>query len=585
MFYARNEHIEHIEDLVISDGYFGTKMAIALMRDLNDLNRNRFDISIKWDGAPAIFAGNDPQDMKFFIATKSIFNERPVVYKSLDAITRSAVSPGLKEKLLITFKNLSLYPLTDIVQGDLLYANDLDVETIDGVSHYTFRPNTIVYAVPCDSAMGASIRNSQIGIAWHTAYKGHSISKLRLNYDYNLSELRNSDSVFAEFPKANVPNEIAPDVKYKVDNILNKVHELLEALGYRVNNFASAQAKLASSYYSATCKAYINNMITHDLENDTSASGYTKWYDDKLKLKISTVKNNTLWKTMRSTLLASTTSETIANIMRIRSYIRAAKLLIIKELDIAMHSEQLKTYKRTSTGLASTPHEGYVIRDLKSNSVAKLIDRSEFARLNFNSIKTWSAASDKKIIITYGRFNPPTAGHKKVIDEAIIIAKKYKCEFRVYVSHTHEPKKNPLPLNVKLEYVKTMFNDPVINCIACSKECPTIVDIANAIYNEGYRYLILIVGDDRIDAMKDLIDRYNGVENAKGYYKFRYITYINAGLRDKAATGIEGISGTRARAYALSCNFEEFKRCMPTDFKFKEDLYRDIVKYSKLARK
>ena len=149
---SKNTHMTHIEDLILDGGVKGARQAILALRSLRDmLNGNAkapMDVTVKWDGAPALFAGEDPTDGQFFVAKKGIFAKNPKVYKNhadIDADT----SGDLNKKLKLAFDNLKGLGIKDVIQGDFMFdQSDLKSENINGTKHITFHPNTILYAVP-----------------------------------------------------------------------------------------------------------------------------------------------------------------------------------------------------------------------------------------------------------------------------------------------------------------------------------------------------------------------------------------------------------------------------------------------------
>jgi hypothetical protein len=151
----KNTHMTHIEDQVIYGGVKGARDAILALRSLRDMlagsAKGSTDVTVKWDGAPAVFAGIDPADGQFFVAKKGIFNKNPKVYKSHEDI-EADTSGDLQTKLKIAYDELSKLGIRGVVQGDIMFtASDLKTETIDGQKYITFHPNTIMYALPVDS--------------------------------------------------------------------------------------------------------------------------------------------------------------------------------------------------------------------------------------------------------------------------------------------------------------------------------------------------------------------------------------------------------------------------------------------------
>lgn len=183
---SKNTHMEHLEDNILNNGVDGTRDSINFLRSLRDMlagtAKSKVNVTVKWDGAPAVFAGIDPSDGKFFVAKKGIFNKNPKVYKTA-ADVDADTSGDLNTKLKLALAELPKLGIKGVVQGDFLYAKeDLKVVDIEGEPHITFHPNTIVYAVPKNSALGKEILGSKIGVVWHTTYRGDSFESMSASF-------------------------------------------------------------------------------------------------------------------------------------------------------------------------------------------------------------------------------------------------------------------------------------------------------------------------------------------------------------------------------------------------------------------
>ena len=153
---AKNLHLEHIEDEILNFGISGGRSAINFLRSLRDMlvgsATSAVDVTVKWDGAPAIFCGVDPSDDRFFVGTKGVFSKTPKVVKDFKDIKELGYGGQLAEKLRIALLELSDLGIEGVIQGDMMYTrSDIEETTIDGQDYITFQPNTIVYAVPSDS--------------------------------------------------------------------------------------------------------------------------------------------------------------------------------------------------------------------------------------------------------------------------------------------------------------------------------------------------------------------------------------------------------------------------------------------------
>jgi len=194
---AKNVHMEHLEDTILNGGVDGTREVINYLRALRDMlagkSSAKVNVSVKWDGAPAIFAGIDPSDKKFFVAKKGIFNKNPKIYKTNKEIDDD--NKGKRElatKLKEALKYLPALGIKGVVQGDFLYSKaDVKTTTIDGESYITFHPNTIVYAIPSKSKLARQILQSDIGVVWHTTYRGNSFESMSASFgEESASKLR-----------------------------------------------------------------------------------------------------------------------------------------------------------------------------------------------------------------------------------------------------------------------------------------------------------------------------------------------------------------------------------------------------------
>jgi len=186
----KNTHMTHIEDLLLDGGVKGARQAINALQSMRDMlagnAKKKTKVTVKWDGAPAVFAGIDPTDGKFFVAKKGIFNKNPKVYKNHKEIDADT-SGDLSDKLKLAFDELSRLKIKGVIQGDIMFTkDDLKSETIDGVKYWIFHPNTIAYAVEQNSEEGRRVRAARIGIVFHTVYNGSSFENMSATYGFDI---------------------------------------------------------------------------------------------------------------------------------------------------------------------------------------------------------------------------------------------------------------------------------------------------------------------------------------------------------------------------------------------------------------
>ena len=202
----KDRHLTHIEDAVLEGGVAGTRNAIEFLISLRNMfaddgqtiseARGSLILRTKFDGAPALYAGINPENGKFFVGSKSIFAKNSKLNYTQADIKANHVG-GLADKLSLALKYLPELGIKGIIHGDFMYSKDeLKSETIDGRSYITFRPNTITYAVPQGSAMARDILSSRMGIVFHTSYSGTSMSNLQTHFDVDITSLRKTKNVW-----------------------------------------------------------------------------------------------------------------------------------------------------------------------------------------------------------------------------------------------------------------------------------------------------------------------------------------------------------------------------------------------------
>jgi len=190
-------------------------------------------------------------------------------------------------------------------------------------------------------------------------------------------------------------------------------------------------------------------------------------------------------------------------------------------------------------------------------------------------MKTFLEAKGDTAVFTFGRFNPPTTGHEKLIDAlAREQGKNSGAPMYVYPSHSQNPKKDPLPHNKKVAYMKKMFPKYKKN-IKVSR-ARNVFDIAVELHNKGHKAIVMVVGSDRVDEFANLLDKYNGVDGRHGFYGFDDIKVVSAGERDPDAEGVTGMSASKMRAAAGANEFDQFKLGLPKGFKDGEKLFKDV---------
>lgn len=397
---SKNVHMEHIEELIFNEGVEGTRKAINFLRDIRDTlagNAARpTNFTVKWDGAPAIFAGIDPSDNKFFVAKKGIFNQNPQLFKTpRDIDTDSKFPNDLKEPFKIALAELKKMGIRGVVQGDFMFGpGDINREEIDGESYVTFQPNTIVYAAPVGTPLARQFTSAKIGIVWHTTYTGRSLDKMKASFGRGIAnKMRANKNVWVDDATYKDHSGTVTFTKIetaKITEILSNSGKLFQTISSAVMNKISQEETLNSRM-----KVYNNSMIKMGSQInfgkavpgliDSFESYYQKEIDkvktEKSKLAKQKIKDDAVG------YLKDNKAE-IAKIYQLMGLLTEAKQMIIDKLN---KGSSLKTMLRTAYGFKVTDEEGYVAIDKLNNGAVKLVNRVEFSNANFSSeiIKGW----------------------------------------------------------------------------------------------------------------------------------------------------------------------------------------------------
>lgn len=183
---------------------------------------------------------------------------------------------------------------------------------------------------------------------------------------------------------------------------------------------------------------------------------------------------------------------------------------------------------------------------------------------------------EKEIVFAFGRFNPPTNGHEKLMDKVLSVSKGGA--YRIYPSQSQDQKKNPLSFDEKVKFMRKMFPKHARNIIA-DKNIKTAIDVATKLYQEGYTKVSMVVGSDRITEFETTLNKYNGVKARHGYYNFKDgVKIVSAGERDPDSDDVSGMSASKLRAAAVANDFETFSKGMPSAYKEVQKLFNAIRK-------
>ena len=397
---GKNTHMIHIEDLILDGGVKGARQAIIALRSLRDMlsgnTKSAVDVTVKWDGAPAVFAGEDPQTGEFFVAKKGIFAKNPKIYKShadIDADT----SGDLSKKLKMAYDYLKPLGIKGVIQGDFMFdKSDLKKENINGISHLVFHPNTIAYAIPNDSALAKTIRAAKIGIVWHTTYSGATFETMRAEFGKEIvSKLKSSKDVWMQDATLDDLSGTATLTKKETD-LLNKK---LSAAGKLFRKISGSTLKELESNkeLNLVINVYNNSKVREGQRiTDTKkhATGLVMWVNARYQKEIdkrTSQKGKDVQIAKRDQLLAffsKSNIKSLQNVFDLQNLVVDSKLIIINKLNVL---NKIGTFVKTKSGFKVTNAEGFVAIDRMEGGAVKLVDRLEFSYNNFSPdiIKGW----------------------------------------------------------------------------------------------------------------------------------------------------------------------------------------------------
>lgn len=387
---GKNTHLTHAADLVF-EGYARTNMAVDFIESvvgmLEGHSKSKLNVTRKWDGAPALFVGINPENDKFFVGTKSVFNKgtAKINYTNAD-ITRNH-GGGLADKLKVALKELKSVVVGGIYQGDMLFTkSDLEKKDIDGESFVTFTPNTITYAIPSDSDMAKKISKSSMGIAFHTKYTGKDMASMKASFNVTKNSFKTNSKVLVEdatyFDQSGRASFTAAEMK-SVTKEVAKARQLTDA-NKRGLDWLAGENKIV-----ALLNIYANSTVkAGDLTlryTDFVAMIKERYEEDAAKLKREANQKNKIAQGKQLISTIQRNKKSMDGIFKLHSVLNKATLLLINKLE---GIKSYKTFLKRDDGFEVTGEEGFVASDHLGN-VIKLVDRLQFSRANMTIAKNW----------------------------------------------------------------------------------------------------------------------------------------------------------------------------------------------------
>ena len=391
----KNTHLEHLEDNILNGGSQGGREAVAFLRSLGDmLDQGSADarVTVKWDGAPAIICGVNPDNGRFFVGTKSVFNKvNPKISYSEEDVD-SMYPPGqLAEKLKDAYKYLSTLSIPNVVQGDLLFTDDKYEANIGGDTCVAFQPNTIVYAVPKDSDIGRKIEEAKFGIVFHTQYSGRTLDTMTASFGgINIQGNSNVFVTSSDFKNASGEANMTQAEKTAYANLVNKTEGSLK----QASRFLDMMKTNDMNKFTLNImfKTFFNRYVREGktlIGARNTARDFAMYFSNALDKEIATKKMKTTkdkYLELKNKGLKFISDNQQAIYMTVASYmnLQAAKNFMIRKLQKV---NTFGTFLRTPDGYRVTAPEGFVA--IRSGRALKLVDRLEFSRANFTADKNW----------------------------------------------------------------------------------------------------------------------------------------------------------------------------------------------------
>jgi hypothetical protein len=395
---GKNLHLEHIEDEMLNRGVAGARESINFLRSLRDMlagnSQSHVNVTTKWDGAPAVFAGVNPENGKFFVGTKGVFNATPKLNYTDADIDKNHPGEGLNAKLKVALRYLPKLGIKGVLQGDMMFAKgDIKNQTIDGEDYVTFQPNTIVYAVPADSKLAKSMSIAQMGIVFHTSYTGKTISDMKASFNIDIGKLSTTKDVWfrdASFVDASGTATFTAAETKEITGILSQAGSLFQQINPMALNRISANDTILTqikTFYNSKVRSgeKIKNTLQHT--NELIKTIEAKLNKDVLEAKMEKTKKERIAKKNEIMRFYRTNANELKKIFDLQNLIVDAKLMIVGKLQ---NLKQLTgTFIKTEDGFRVTAPEGFVAVDRLKGNAMKLIDRFVFAHDNFNAQKNW----------------------------------------------------------------------------------------------------------------------------------------------------------------------------------------------------
>jgi hypothetical protein len=380
-------HLTHLEELILTKKKYGVDLAVTFIKELLKTFQGHSDknvfTTVKYDGAPAVITGYNPENNQFFISTKSLGNVEPKInYTNEDIDRNHGNAPGLVKKLKLGLQYLPAVIKSGIYQGDFMFDSDsLGTFAKDGVNYVTFKPNTITYAVPDHTSEGERIKRAKVGVVLHTEYTGPSLTNLRKKFGVSVSNFPKSNDVWLE-------DALFKDLSGTVTLTNEEVQHIITLLDSIESSKNVTKWDQVPDVIYTGLNTFINVLIREQrfvTDPEKSFNEFIKWFYERTNKEIDKLKTPSgkeKKRAARDKVIDDINKEQISyiNIFNLTKKIEQAKMFFVRKYNAAIKTKQFITDEQGN--LVLTDPEGYVAVDHIGNAI-KLVNRLEFSRANF----------------------------------------------------------------------------------------------------------------------------------------------------------------------------------------------------------
>ena len=390
----KRTHLEHIEDIILTNGYQGGQAVIdyyrGLLVTLQGTSAESVKVSVKWDGAPAVVCGTNPDNGRWFVGTKSVFAQTPKINYTKSDIARNHGTDDLGQKLLKCLVHIKKLNIQGVVQGDLLFTeDDLTRKPINGKQHITFTPNTITYAVEEATDIAKQIETAKVGIIFHTTYSGDSLADMDAQAGADVQSFNKSPDVFfdnASYKDVSGSAKFTKEETAKFMQQIDTLEKLLASVPRNLSDMFRGNQDFVPFF-----QMYINDQVKQGrlpTNANQFVAGFQKFYQDRMEKQIAGLKAQKALalrqeKIKNMPVFLNRLKRPLQAMLNFYRQTQAMKISILQKMNQAM---QIGSFSQTDNGLEVTEPEGFVAVD-KQGGAVKLVDRLGFSRRNLTAIK------------------------------------------------------------------------------------------------------------------------------------------------------------------------------------------------------